>query len=123
QARRHLPDGVDAMLDTLGAKAPAELSVDAMGAVARGGRIVQIGGVAGPIPIDPHPFMCAQLQYIGSLWFTPTEGDELVGMIGAGLVDLDLLEPRAYPLDQLNEALAAVESQANGFTNFHITHA
>ena len=123
QARRHLPDGVDAMLDTLGAKAPAELSVDAMGAVARGGRIVQIGGVAGPIPIDPHPFMCAQLQYIGSLWFTPTEGEELVSMIGAGLVDLGLLEPRAYPLEQLNEALAAVESQANGFTNFHITHA
>jgi alcohol dehydrogenase len=44
-------------------------------------------------------------------------------MIGAGLVDLGLLEPRAYPLEQLNEALAAVESQANGFTNFHITHA
>ena len=55
--------------------------------------------------------------------FTPTEGEELVSMIGAGLVDLGLLEPHAYPLEQLNEALAAVESQANGFTNFHITHA
>lgn len=123
QARRHLPEGVDAVLDTLGAKAPVELSVDAMQAVARGGRIVQIGGVAGPIPIDPHPFMCAQLQYIGSLWFTPTEGDEMVGMIESGLVDLGLLEPHLYPLEQLNEALAAVESQANGFTNFHISHA
>ncbi|WPP44896.1 alcohol dehydrogenase catalytic domain-containing protein [Pseudomonas sp. AN-1] len=117
-----LPDGVDAMLDTLGAKAPAALSVDAMGAVGRGGRIVQIGGVAGPIPIDPHPFMCQQLQYIGSLWFTTAEGDEMARMVESGLLDLSLLEERAYPLAQLNQALEDIQSQANGFTNFHIVH-
>lgn len=117
-----LPDGVDAMLDTLGAKAPAALSVDAMGAVGRGGRIVQIGGVAGPIPIDPHPFMCQQLQYIGSLWFTTAEGDEMASMVESGLLDLSLLEERAYPLAQLNQALEDIQSQANGFTNFHIVH-
>ncbi|WP_211091359.1 alcohol dehydrogenase catalytic domain-containing protein [Pseudothauera rhizosphaerae] len=122
RVRELVPGGVDAMLDTLGAKAPAELSVDAMQGVARGGRIVQIGGVAGPIPIDPHPFMCAQWQYIGSLWFTPSEGDEMARLIDAGLVDLGVLESRAYPLEQLNEALEAVENQANGFTNFHILH-
>ncbi|MDO9599177.1 MAG: alcohol dehydrogenase catalytic domain-containing protein [Azoarcus sp.] len=122
QVRAHLPDGVDVMLDTLGAKAPAALSVDAMQAVARGGRIVQIGGVAGPIPIDPHPFMCAQLQYIGSLWFTPAEGDEMASMIAAGTVDLSILESRPYPLERLNEALEDIQTQANGFTNFHIVH-
>jgi len=122
QVRERIPDGVDVMLDTLGAKAPAELSVDAMQAVVRGGRIVQIGGVAGPIPIDPHPFMCTQLQYIGSLWFTPAEGDEMASMIAAGTVDLGLLESRPYALDQINEALEDIQTQANGFTNFHIKH-
>ena len=34
--------------------------------------------------------------------------EELVSMIGAGLVDLGLLEPHAYPLEQLNEALADI---------------
>ncbi|HBO1602980.1 TPA: alcohol dehydrogenase catalytic domain-containing protein [Pseudomonas aeruginosa] len=116
------PGGVDAMIDTLGAKAPAQLSVDAMRAVARGGRIVQVGGVAGPIPIDPHPFMCAQLQYIGSLWFSVGEGEELARLIGSGLVDLSLLEPRGYPLRQLNEALEHIQEQADGFSNFHIVH-
>ena len=120
QVRARIPDGVDVMLDTLGAKAPAELSVDAMQAVVRGGRIVQIGGVAGPIPIDPHPFMCAQLQYIGSLWFTPAEGDEMASMIAAGTLDLGLLESRPFALDKLNEALDEIEVQGNGFTNFHI---
>lgn len=122
QVLEKVPDGVDAMLDTLGAKAPAALSVDAMGAVGRGGRIVQIGGVAGPIPIDPHPFMCQQLQYIGSLWFTTAEGDEMASMVASGLLDLSLLEERAYPLVQLNQALEDIQTQANGFTNFHIVH-
>ncbi|MNP01828.1 alcohol dehydrogenase [compost metagenome] len=122
QVLEKVPGGVDAMLDTLGAKAPAQLSVDAMQAVTRGGRIVQIGGVAGPIPIDPHPFMCAQLQYIGSLWFTTTEGDEMASMIESGILDLSLLEERAYPLDRLNEALEDIQTQASGFSNFHILH-
>ncbi|MCK9260014.1 MAG: alcohol dehydrogenase catalytic domain-containing protein [Azoarcus sp.] len=122
QVRARIPDGVDVMLDTLGAKAPAELSVDAMQAVIRGGRIVQIGGVAGPIPIDPHPFMCAQLQYIGSLWFTAAEGDEMASMIAAGTVDLGLLESRPFGIHQLNEALDEIEAHGNGFANFHISY-
>jgi len=122
QVRALLPAGVDAMLDTLGAKAPTELSVDAMQAVARGGRIVQIGGVAGPIPIDPHPFMCAQLQYIVSLWFTTREGEEMARMVESGILDLSQLEARAYPLEKLNEALDDIQTQGDGFTNFHILH-
>jgi alcohol dehydrogenase len=110
------------MLDTLGAKAPTELSVDAMQAVARGGRIVQIGGVAGPIPIDPHPFMCAQLQYLGSLWFTTSEGEEMASMVESGILDLSILENRPYPLEKLNEALDEIQAEGNGFSNFHILH-
>jgi alcohol dehydrogenase len=116
------PGGVDAMLDTLGAKSPAALSVAAMNAMAKGGRIVQIGGVAGPIPIDPHPFMCAQLQYIGSLWFSTEDGQALIRLMDAGLVDLSLLEPHSYPLEKLNEALVDIQSHASGFKNFYIQH-
>lgn len=122
QVRALLPAGVDCMLDTLGAKAPTELSVDAMQAVARGGRIVQIGGVAGPIPIDPHPFMCAQLQYLGSLWFTTSEGEEMASMVESGILDLSILENRPYPLEKLNEALDEIQAEGNGFSNFHILH-
>ena len=38
------------------------------------------------------------------------------------VLDLSLLEERAYPLAQLNQALEDIQSQANGFTNFHIVH-
>lgn len=123
QVRSILPEGVDAMLDTLGAKAPAELSVEGMSAIRRGGRIVQIGGVAGPIPIEPHPFMCQQLQYIGSLWFTTAEAQQMVDMMGAGILSLTGLDSHPYPLEQLNQALEDIQTMGNGFTNFHIQHA
>lgn len=117
-----MPGGVDVMLDTLGAKAPAALSVDAMSAMVRGGRIVQIGGVAGPIPIEPHPFMCAQLHYIGSLWFTTAEADEMVQLVESRLLDMTFFEERNYPLASLNEALADIAAHGDGFTNFTINH-
>lgn len=122
QLREQLPEGVDCMLDTLGAKAPAGLSVDAMNAVCKGGRIVQIGGVAGPIPIEPHPFMCQQLQYIGSLWFTTAEARDMVAMMDAGTLDLSWLESHSYPLEELSQALEDIQTAGNGFTNFHIRH-
>lgn len=122
QVLSHLSDGVDVMLDTLGAKAPTKLFTDGMQAVSRGGRIVQIGGVEGPIPIEPHLFMCLQLQYIGSLWFTPAEGEELAKMFEAGVLDFSLLEQHAYPLEKINEALEDIESKGNGFMNFYISH-
>lgn len=116
------PLGVDAIVDTLGAKAPAELSVSAMNAATSGGKIVQIGGVSGPIPIDPHPFMCTQLQYIGSLWFTTAEAQELMALIRAGLLDINQWAPRPYALDQLNQALDDIQDNASGFLNYHIVH-
>lgn len=121
--REMAPGGVNAVVDTLGAKAPAELSVSAMNAVTSGGKIVQIGGVSGPIPIDPHPFMCTQLQYIGSLWFTTAEAQELMALIRAGLLDTNQWAPRPYTLGQLNQALEDIQSDASGFLNYHIVHA
>src|SRR5690554_7894726 len=97
---------------TLGAKSPTALATDGMQAVTRGGRIIQIGGVAGPIPIDPHPFMCAQLQYIGSLWFTTAEGNELAKLFEAGILDFSLLEEHAYPLEAINDALNDINHKA-----------
>lgn len=122
KVRQHLSAGADVMIDALGAKAPATLFTDTMQAVSRGGRIVQIGGVEGPIPIEPHPFMCSQYQYIGSLWFTPSEGDEITKLFDSGVLDFSLLEEHPYPLEKINKALEDIEMNGNGFKNFYITH-
>lgn len=120
--RKHSPVGCDVMIDALGAKAPSSLFTDTMQAVSRGGRIVQIGGVEGPVPIEPHPFMCSQYQYIGSLWFTPSEGIELCKLIESGVLDFSLLENNPYKLDKINLALEEIENSGSGFKNFYIFH-
>ena len=59
--------GCDAMVQCLGPNAPVETVVDSINALRRGGRAVNVGGVANPIPIEPFPFMCLQKSFIGSL--------------------------------------------------------
>ncbi|MNP82628.1 hypothetical protein D3C76_1813320 [compost metagenome] len=67
--------------------------------------------------------MCTQLQYIGSLWFTTAEAQELMALIRTGLLDTNQWAPRPYTLDQLNQALEDIQTDASGFLNYHIVHA
>ncbi|MCY1408356.1 hypothetical protein D9M71_236760 [compost metagenome] len=67
--------------------------------------------------------MCTQLHYIGSLWFTTAEAQELMALIRAGLLDTNQWAPCPYTLDQLNQALEDIQTDASGFLNYHIVHA
>lgn len=119
--RSHAPDGADYMLDTLGAVASLDAMKDAMGGVRRGGRIVNIGGTAGELGVDVKWWMDEQMELIGSVWFTAAEGMEIAAMAEAGVIDLSVLEPRAWPLDRINEAINSVASGEGGFTNYLVT--
>jgi alcohol dehydrogenase len=113
--------GVDVLIETLGPGAPAATTLDAFKALRRGGKAVACGGMADPLPLDPFPVMCQQLQYIGSLWFTTAEGEDMAAMADAGTLDLSVFEHQRFTLDQVNEALAAIEKRTGGFTNVVIT--
>lgn len=112
--------GADLMLDTLGAKAPLESMMDAMKGVRRGGRIVNIGGTAGNLPVDVKWWMDEQMELIGSVWFNAAEGMEIAAMVGAGVIDLSVLEPRVWPLERINEAISGVSSGDGGFTYYAV---
>ncbi len=112
--------GVDVMVDSLGAAASLEALDDAMHGVRRGGKIVNIGGTVGKLPIDVKWIMDEQLSFIGSCWFTGAEGYELVSMIQSGAIDLSLLETHAYPLSEINAAISGVASRNGGFSNYVI---
>lgn len=109
--------GVDVVLESLGPNAPVQAVLQALHGLKRGGKIVSVGGVADPIPIEPFPLMCNQWTLIGSLWFTPGEGEELIAMADSGAMDLSVYEHHHFALEQLNEALSDVESRTGGFTN------
>lgn len=113
--------GADLMLDTLGAVASLDSMKDAMHGVRRGGRIVNIGGTAGELGVDVKWWMDEQMELIGSVWFTAADGMEIAAMVGSGVIDLAVLEPKSWPLDSINEAINGVTSGDGGFTNYLVT--
>ncbi len=115
--------GVDALIETLGPKAPVSTVLDAFNALKRGGRAINIGGVADPIPLEPFPLMALQKSYIGSCWFSTAEGQDMAAMAHAGTLNLGVFEHERFRLDQVNEALDAIDKRGSGgFTNVVIMH-
>jgi alcohol dehydrogenase len=108
------------MLDTLGAVASLEILDDAMQGVRRGGRIVNIGGTVGKLPIDMKWLMDEQMQLFGSVWFSTVEGYEMVELIRTRAVDLSILQHEVAKLDDINAAISGIASRHGGFSNYVI---
>jgi len=115
-------EGVDASIEVLAPGAPASMVLDAFAALRTGGKAIHVGRVAGPISIEPLPLVRQQKSCIGSLWFTPSEGQDVADMAHAGTLDLGVFEHEHFPLENVNEALDAIEQRAGGFTNVVIIH-
>jgi len=76
-----------------------------------------VSALTDPLPINPVKFMTAQLLYRGSNWFSVAQGQRMAEMAGSGAVNLGPLEPRVYPLAQVDEALAEMKKRPGGFVN------
>jgi alcohol dehydrogenase len=94
--------------------------VDALHAVRRGGRAVNVGAVAEVLPLDVHWVMDEQIQFIGSNWFTAAQGQEMAELARSGLLDLSVLEHRTFPLEHINEAISGLPGRNGGFSNYVI---
>jgi D-arabinose 1-dehydrogenase-like Zn-dependent alcohol dehydrogenase len=111
-------EGVDAVIDTLPPGAPASAMLDALRALRRGGRAVDIGGVAETLPLNIHWMMGMNIQLIGSCWFTTGEGQELAEMARVGALDLSVLQHKRVSLKDVNDALSSLQDANRGFNNF-----
>ena len=109
--------GVDAVVDAIGPGASHQVTLDCISSLRRGGRLVEVGAMSDPMPVNMHELMCAQVSLIGSLWFTVAEGQDLADMVAAGTLDLSVFDHHVYPLEKANEALADAERRAGGFVN------
>lgn len=70
-------EGVDAFIDCNGPGAGHDAFVQGVRALRRGGVAVNIGAVAGDVPIDVHTMMDRNQRLIGSAWFTTGEGQDM----------------------------------------------
>jgi threonine dehydrogenase-like Zn-dependent dehydrogenase len=113
-------DGVDFMISALGPGSPASTMLDSLQSVRRGGRAVNVGAVAEPVPVDVHWLMDEQIQLIGSNWFTSAQGQEMAELARAGLLDLSVFEHQRFPLEDVNRAISGLENRNGGFSNYVI---
>ena len=109
--------GVDALIDYSGRAAAAATTADALHGLKRGGSAINIGALTEKLAIGPIRFMTARLAFRGSNWFTTGEGQLMADMAGAGVLDLSPLTVQAYPLERINDALAAVKARPGGLVN------
>lgn len=115
--------GADAMLEALAPNSPAASVMDAFNALRRGGMAVNVGGVSEPLSIPINRLMTTQKSLVGSLWFTTKEAEEMAAMAGAGILRLETFEHEVFSLDDVNDALDAMDKRSGGFTNIVIRHA
>jgi alcohol dehydrogenase len=109
--------GVDVLLDCSGRAASANTTAQALTALKRGGVAVNIGALTEKLEIEPIAYMVKALTFRGSNWFTTGEAQLMAETAGSGALDLSALKTRAYPLEAVNEALAAVKTRPGGLVN------
>ena len=110
-------EGADFVISALGARAPVETMLDSLQGVRRGGKVVNIGGVADRLPVDMKWLMDEQVQLIGSNWFSTAQGQEVADMVRTGALDLSYLEHRRFPLSEVNLAISGLKDRCGGFSN------
>lgn len=113
--------GVDSVLDCLPPGAPASTLLRAVHTLRRGGKAANVGAVTEEIALNPFWMVANRISLEGSVWFTTAEGEEMVAMVAAGMLDLSALQHRVAPLSKLNEVLDEMSANKDGgFANYVI---
>ena len=110
--------GADIMIESLPTGAPATVTMEALRSLRRGGCGVCIGGMSETLPIDPVWFMCTELQWKGSVWFSVAEGEDMAAMADAGTLDLSPYEHHRWSLQDVNKLMASLGGRDSGLANF-----
>ena len=109
--------GVDAVIDCLGPGTSGTFLMDAIYALRRGGKAINIGGVGEKTVMDVHWMMDNQIEFIGSNWFSVADGATIAAMAAAKTIDLSVFHHVRVPLAEVNRALDGSQFRDGGFTN------
>jgi alcohol dehydrogenase len=95
----------DLALDMIGQATTPDSTLAALAALRRGGRLVLMGSMTVPLPIDYLALMLSGKEIIGNFMYPADAPARLLSLAAAGLLDLGALEVAAYPLGDLGSAM------------------
>jgi alcohol dehydrogenase len=93
--------------DIVGGAQDANATLAALKSLRRGGRLVLMGSMAVPLPISYLEVMLNNLEIIGQFMYPSDAFMRLIELARAGLLDLDAIRTRSFPLEALPEAMDA----------------
>ena len=100
--------GVDAVFDCSGSP---QVLPQALASVRRGGAVAVLGLTGGKTaPIDPDRLTLDEIDLLG-IRSSPNAYPAMVRLLGSGKVDVEPLLTHVYPLERVDDALAALQSR------------
>ena len=117
EAIRAAAGAADILIDAVGDIADPSPTANALHALGPYGTALLVGGCMGDLPINYKWMLDNQITILGSSWYPRVGSVEMLGMIGAGVLDVSVLEAREFALDEVNEAVQWAEQSSGGLTH------
>jgi len=116
-AIRRAAGGADLLIDAVGDIADPAPSARALRSLGPYGTALLVGGCMGDMPVNYKWMLDNQITILGSSWYPRSGSAEILGMIGAGVLNVGALKARKFSLDQVNEAVQWAERNSGGLTH------
>jgi alcohol dehydrogenase len=91
--------------DQVGRASDPASTLAALKSLQRGGRLVLMGSMTSPLPIAYAEVMTNDWEVIGNFMYRPGAFRTLVSLVRGGLLDLDKVNIRAFPMQDLPQAM------------------
>ena len=95
----------DMALDMIGRASTSDGTVAALTALRRGGRMVLMGSMTVPLPIDYSMLIRNGKEVIGAYMYPPEAPNALLALAASGQLDLTLIETMTFPFSELVPAM------------------
>lgn len=103
----------DLAFDMVGRATDPSATLAGLQALRRGGRLVLMGSMEVPLPIDYRMVMWNDLEIIGQFMYAGDAYRQLLELVRVGLLDLRALTPRRFAFADLPAALDAAAAAGN----------
>jgi alcohol dehydrogenase len=99
--------GAHLAFDMIGRAGDANATLSALGALRRRGRLVLMGSMGVPLPLDYGQLLIHQWEVIGHFMYSADDARRLMGLLRSGLLDLAPVRVQRFALDDLQQAMDA----------------
>jgi alcohol dehydrogenase len=97
--------GADCALDMVGDADTPDATLATLAALRRGGRLVLMGSMSVPLPVDYTDLMISRREIIGNFMYPPDAPARLMQLAASGQLNLDRIDIACYPLADLPTAM------------------